>query len=624
VQRGRQNQLNPRILAIALSAVTLAACSQPAGTPKESILKEIAPVKAGDVFPELIGVLRPPLKATPGADISAVYAATDKQLAPVIADFEARLARAPQKIGKAPGPIVKKSAAYSAALASFPDLRAGGSAGGETSLTLLTADESGRVVIEQKTYDAGERFTGDGIVEDVKGVMETYVENGEVVTHIDMSGTGTKESGEGATAQTVVTVESLLVGERVAADGKKTGQKTYVELCPDAAGLSHGKLHFQMSAGGNISGPSGKSGGQATFIVTADLMGHVDDSATLTSYDLLNLSFQRSASGTGSSDSAGYFADGVSLTGVAPVRGESAAWTSGGKAAAGPSARTSIHNMKRSDVEREIGLMTIFAKMHADQLYRIAEKGWQHGYCVKVAATKGPDPKRLKPGGTAQFTIEVFHLPDKAKLDVPVVANARNGKVDPGAKPVMPPVKYSFTADGGKPKGYGVALKSTSRRGIGELSINFSPQGYRLKIVAHVSGGGPPPRTWTITGTVVPDPSDSFLVGPGVVEDHLFVNPELGCPGNWKDLGPRTDTVELKAIDKGDGNYEVQATPTGASVILLGNVPETVATFPAGDGERVVAQGTDTSTDQCTAGDALITVTTVTNWTIEADPVPIT
>lgn len=606
--------------AVTLSALALTACSQQAPSPDAWGLNHFGSVKAADVIPELIAALRSQLKPDPvaGVDFPAVYAAMDKQLAPVLADSEALLVQAPQQIGLAPSPSVKGTAAQSA---------------GQAYVALLAADVPGREYLINKTYDAGEHFTGGGMVEDVKGVNETYVENGEVVIHWDMNGEATKVTGEGDAAQTSVLVQSLLVGESVDKDGNKTGQKTYVEACPDVGGLSHGKLYFQLAAGGHVDGPAGQHGGQATFIVTADLLGHVDDSATLTSYDLNNLSIQRSATGSASSDPAGFFADGVSLTGVAPASLEGTAWNSGGNAVAGPSARTAIHNMKQADVQREIGLMVVFAKFHVQEMFRIAEKEWRAGRCVKVVATKGPDPKRLGPGQTTHFSIEVFHKPDNAKLDVPVVAASHDGRAQPEGRPVMPPAQFSFTAASGKPKSYTVDLKSTSRRGIGELRLNFSPlQPYELTIIDHVGPtvpGGPPASMAKITGRVAPDPTDTFLVGPGTAEGHVYVNSDLGCPGSWVDAGLRTFTVELRALDKGDGTFDVQVTSaTFGGTNLGGDAPITVGTFPVGGGEQDASlddtsfgSGTLTTTDECMV-DNPVTLTTVSSFTIQADPDP--
>jgi hypothetical protein len=602
--------------------LALAACSSQPAPSASSIIKDIGAVKAADVMPQLVAALRTDFKPemAPGVDLPTLYAASDKQMLPLIADLEARLAEAPKRIGTAPDPIVSSPATTSTRQTPPP----------VATFALLTAADTGRIYIDQKTFDAGEQFTGDGIVEDVKGVAETYIENGEVITHWDMNGKATKDTGEGATAETVVTVNNLLIGQSVAADGKPTGQKTYVDLCPDEGGLSHGKLYFQMVGGTTTN----NTNGQATFVVSADLVGHVDDSATLTSYDMLNLSFQRSASGTASSDSAGFFADGISVTGAPPAGPEGTERGPNEKATASAAARSAVHNMKAADVQREIALMAMFAKIHAQKLFHIAEKSWQHGYCVKVAATTGPNPKQLKPGETTHFTIEMFHKPDDAKLDVPVVATPHNGKVDPGAKPVMAPAKFSFTANGGQPTSYVVDLKSTSRRGIGELSLNFSPlSGYQIKVVTHQSGGGPPPNDSTITGAVTPDPTDptgTVLRGPGQLEGHVFVNSDLGCPGTWQDAGLKTFPVELTVTAKGDGTFEVQMTGTGAGAEFLGTTPISVATFPRGNGEEeppgigdpAVATGTNTLSDSCDGDNGPVPLTTIINWSIEADPTP--
>jgi len=567
------------MVAVTLTAVALTTCGQQAASPNAWDLNHVGPVKAADAIPELIAALRSQLKPDPvaGVDVPTVYAAMDKQLAPLLADFQALLVQAPQQIGTAPGPIVKGSVAQSA---------------GQASVALLAANVPGREYFINKTYDAGEQFTGGGMVENVKGVSEGYAENGQVVVHMDMTGEATKVTGDGATAQTSVLVQSLLIGERVAADGTKTGQKTYVDLCPDDAGLSHGKLYFQLAAAGNVDGPAGQQGGQANFIVTADLLGHVDDSATLTSYDLNNLSIQRSATGSASSDSAGFFADGVSLTGVPPT---SDAWTSTGNAVAGPSARTAIHNMKQSDAMREIGLMVLFAKFHVQEMYRIAEKAWQQGHCVDVVVTKGPDPKGLSAGQSSRFTAEVHHKPDGAQLEKPIVASDPvNGVVNPDGKPTMAPAEFTFTAGSGRPR-Y-VELSSTSLRGIGKLTVYFLTS-YKLTITVHLTGVGIPTQDSKLTGTIVPDPTNTFLEGPGTYTLEIYA----GDCGAYKDYGPTTQPAKLKAVVKGDGSFELQ--------VDYGFGFNPIGTFPAAGG---AGQGTQTAPGTC--GPATWT------YAVQADP----
>jgi hypothetical protein len=613
-----------------LSAVALAACSPPAGSSNDLILKDIGPVKTADIVPELVAALRSQLKIdiVANSDVSAAYVAMDKHLAPLIADFQARLAKAHEQVGTAPGPIVKASPLQSASQASFgPGRFANGStaqSAGQVSTARIGSNDAGRESII-KTVDSGDQWNDGDWVGNVKGTMETYIENREVVVHWEVNGHSENSSrGRPDTNDGITLVEGLLVGE--SAD-KKTGRKTYVEGCPDASGLSHGKLYFQMTTGVTDDGPAGRRSGQATFIVTADLLGHVDDSATLTSYDLINLSFQRSATASGAPDSMGFFVDGVSNTGIPLVgpEGPPDVWHATGTVTEGPSARIAIHNMKRSDAQREIGHLVAFAKIQVQDMYRIAQKVWRDGRCVKVAATQGPDPKRLKPGQTTHFTIEVFHKPDNAKLDVPVVATAHNGKVAPEGK-VMPPAKYTFTAAGGKTTRYGVSLKSTSRRGIGELDLSFSLQAYKLTITGHSSATVPPAipaSTSKIAGTVASDPTDNFLVGPGTAMVEVFVNTDLGCPGTWKGE-PRTLPVELKALDKGDGTFELHMhVGTFGGVATGSEAPPAIGTFPAGDGVHTsFGSGTLTTTDECSAENGPITLTTVTVFDIAADPVP--
>lgn len=76
--------------------------------------------------------------------------------------------------------------------------------------------------------------------------------------------------------------------------------------------------------------------------------------------------------------------------------------------------------------------------------------------------------------------------------------------------------------------------------------------------------------------------------------------------------------MELKALDKGDGNLELQANLAtfGGDALL------TIGTFPAGDGvHSSFGSGTHTSSDDCQI-DEPVTVTAVTTFAIQADPAP--
>src|SRR5450759_5771098 len=52
-------------------------------------------------------------------------------------------------------------------------------------------------------------------------------------------------------------------------------------------------------------------------------------------------------------------------------------------------------------------------------------------------------------------------------------------------------------------------------------------------------------QSGTITGTVAPDPTNTFLEGPATSQHHLFVTYGT-CVGPWTDLGPITHQTLLR------------------------------------------------------------------------------
>ena len=120
-------------------------------------------------------------------------------------------------------------------------------------------------------------------------------------------------------------------------------------------------------------------------------------------------------------------------------------------------------------------------------------------------------------------------------------------------------------------------------------------------------------RSWsgTITGTVASDPTNTFLDGQGTSQQHLFV--EYKTCGPVKDWGPVTVPVTLKAVDKGDGSFELQG--DGSPEFLSDSSDTggftTIGTFPAKGGD---GSGTTSYSDPCG--------TIVTTFEIQADPAP--
>ena len=552
----------PRLALFTLTVLALTACGQGSASSPASPLDQVQHVNQADIAPTLLAATHSQLKedAVAGVDQAKVFAAMDQQTAPMVTDGEAELAKAPDQVGTAPNPIFTGPAAPTT--------------GAAPQVVLMAADpNTGREYEVNKTYKPTDVATEGGLKVTGGGVFQIYIENQQVFVH---GAFNSQTTG----------------GQRTDTQGLTLDAST--PYCPDASGLSRGTFTSKIQGSSVVSSAGGPLNRNASLTVQSSVAGHVNDAANLTTYDLLNLVLNVLGSSAGN-DAPGYYLDGYSITAISAT---TSPLVVGGRVVATAGARSAIHGMSSAEAGRDVTALVRWEELIVQQMYQTAERIWKKGQCVEVVLTKGPDPKGISSGQTSGFTAEVHHRPDGDQLDKPIVAgDSLNGVVKPDGKPTLPPAQFTFTAESGHPRS--TTLTSTSNRGIGKLSVNWL-QPYKLTINQTTVGGGLM-STWTITGTIAPDPTNSFLIGPGSAAGRSWGG---SCGGPWRDFGPVTIPVKLKATERADGmTYDLQD-DMGLSLFL------NIGSFPAAGG---AGQGTLSLQGSCG--------TDVSTFTIQADPV---
>jgi hypothetical protein len=543
--------------------VALTACGQQSGTSSSSPLDQVQRVNQADIVPSLLAATHSQLKedAVAGVDQAKVFAAMDQQVAPMVTDGEAELAKAPDQVGTAPNPIFTGPAAPTTAAA--------------PRVVLMAADpNSGREYEVNKTYKPSDVATEGGLKVTGGGVFQIYIENQQVFVHAAFNSQTTG-------------------GQRTDTQGLSLDAST--PYCPDASGLSRGTFASKIQGSSVVNSPGGPLNRNSSLTVQSSVAGHVNDAANLTTYDLLNLVLNVLGASAGK-DAPGYYLDGYSITAISAT---TSPLVVGGRVVANAGARSAIHGMSAAEAGRDVTALVRWEELIVQEMYQTAQRIWKDGHCVEVVLTKGPDPKGISSGQTSSFTAEVDHKPDGAQLNKPIVAgDSLNGVVKPEGKPTLPPAQFTFTAESGHPRS--TTLTSTSNRGIGKLSVNWL-QPYKLTII-HTQVGGGLTATWTITGTIAPDTTNSFLIGPGSAAGEAWGG---RCGGPWRDGGPVTIPVKLKALEHADGRAFDLQYDAG-----FGGPFFDIGTFPAAGG---AGQGTLSVQGSCG--------TDVSTFNIQADPV---
>jgi hypothetical protein len=150
----------------------------------------------------------------------------------------------------------------------------------------------------------------------------------------------------------------------------------------------------------------------------------------------------------------------------------------------------------------------------AMMIFEAAQEKWRSGACVRIESTEST--RQVKPNESITFTNKVFHQIDGGELDKKIVATFNGVRsASPTDVEQDPPASITFTAGPTQRDAGTVKLKTTSNRGIGELSLTFTvSDGWSY----HQQGGGSKVDgekcdglggTWVLDGTyeVVAGPS---------------------------------------------------------------------------------------------------------------------
>jgi len=338
-----------------------------------------------------------------------------------------------------------------------------------------------------------------------------------------------------------------------------------IDVCPADNGTSAGSLDEQYTLHTSRAGAGFTATG--TFGGVATTTGHVDDTASLTGIDG-DFSYKQEQSSTSGGGSP--------ATGTGTLGETMSTQTPGG--AVGSGAFTS-HITGSSATGTVTGNDLSFGSQSAGELftwlwpsYTEAQRLWRSGRCVVVAvpAYNAQTPVRISAQGTSQhreevgtgsqtkFTVQLKHRfggPPRAPVDASITSGGV--KLDPlhldGA-----PGTLTYTAPGDQGKTASVEMKSTSRRGIGRLVIEFEtkPKSLQVSITGTLTTGLSILRVSanvTVGPVVLVKTGDNTWEAQAPIKDSYTFTSPVPCAGS----GAESGTVHLTASRQARGDTTV-------------------------------------------------------------------
>ena len=259
-------------------------------------------------------------------------------------------------------------------------------------------------------------------------------ENGERTT-ARITGTIGVPAGEGTISADVqfgveVSVFDAATGALKSTTSFSTTGTVKIETCPDVNGKVHG--HVSLAVSGSAGGAS------ASVTVEADVVGTVDDSATLTTLDLDGTTTDSTTSASGVTTGSTASGGGRLLVG----RGGSL--TPDDSRAHGTLERDTadLTDDQVTDRYRRIGAA---AGLAAFLIGGKAQEKWRGGKCVEIRLTE--QSRGVKRNQHVPFEASVWHKIERRQLTKPIVAAfAGEASVDPVDVALPSPVTYDFKA----------------------------------------------------------------------------------------------------------------------------------------------------------------------------------
>jgi hypothetical protein len=289
-----------------------------------------------------------------------------------------------------------------------------------------------------------------------------------------------------------------------------------VDVCPDAEGVVPFEVDLQASGDNHFANVVGTGGFSMNMSAKGSGKGNVNDSAVLTGFRkqidgdyTIRGGENLSGRNVGSDQAVGMrtATDGRFTVGsTATVTSETSA--SGAVVIGIGDTRIDSGAVGGSGSDKATvavaAMMDSFVDDAVRTLLQSAQNAWRGGECVEVVVApplrSNGEKNRIQPRERKEIEARVRHKTEGRELPLPIDATLA-GKDQLGPKRVeRAPGRFGYTA-GPDEQDWGRAdLKTVSRRGIGEASVDFTNRGEWSGSFKVASTGGP--MKMTMTGTV--------------------------------------------------------------------------------------------------------------------------
>ena len=443
------------VLAALLAGCALPAATKPPDALSAAIAAEASSIKQSDRPDAHFELLLARL------DLASGFGAQADAIAAQLRSTRAAVAEAASaKSGTAGGRQARMSAAGPTSIFSVP-LFAKTLAGALDELT----KQAGSRTVPGKGYEKTEAGASTTTTTSLK-TTETFTGSGSVVTY-SMQWTYRSTTVDKSGQPLVDMIDERLVAGTI-------------DVCPDPSGVAPASLDAKAAVGATkiVNGAGQQVRSESTS--TNRFSGRVDDAATLRSVrqDFTEKASWQTASGSGSYDSNISVGHNAAADGSF-IGGFDASTYSGSISGSG--------DLAGVDVSKATAWTLTIDSWAMEEPFQAAQKLWRNGRCVVVQApdygaetpiatadqTKPQHDERVDVGSETKFSARLKHRYQGA-LDQPVTASLTSGgkSLDPGRLASVPS-SLTYKAPDEDDKKASATLKSTSKRGIGTLVLDF-------------------------------------------------------------------------------------------------------------------------------------------------------
>jgi hypothetical protein len=352
-----------------------------------------------------------------------------------------------------------------------------------------------------------------------------------------------------------VTVTDAATGVLKRTGSFQSGGKIKLGFCPDADGKIKGSVRMSLSGGTS-------DAGSGTLVIEAEVTGTVGEDAYLQTIDMVGQSTMTTTvnGSTRRLDSTGTLSTTVDRSGQLDVDA-----TRGGFVTVGERG-----SLTQADADEASNQITFAAGIAVWLVGDRAQGMWRSGACVEIRATE--QSRAVRKNQLVQFEARPWHKIEGRELAKKIVPEfTGKASLDPVDIAVQSPVLLSFKA-GPRERDKGtIMLTSTSNRGIGKLTIEFTVYGGWV-IDGERGGGrihgekcGDPVGEWVAEGTYSQGGFEgiqtwTFTIGPdGRTGTMLYSSSSEGTFLGVKvySVGVAYGTVTLTIQDDGTAHMDI-------------------------------------------------------------------